>query len=165
MIVVVAFFLLGAWASQATAHTLRHTNHVSVPRFSPYGNNAPANPKPEKKFQNGPRNSNNGGIQYTQVANPSGYSLPDANTKKFQNGPRNSNNGGIQYTQVANPSGYSLPDANTVETINNVVEKATETMAEPPPPSGTCGNYGNHRAFGGWLAVIIAVSLYHHHRL
>ncbi|XP_031131621.1 uncharacterized protein LOC116033009 isoform X1 [Ipomoea triloba] len=136
VVVAVALFLLGAWASQATAHT-NHvnkatSNYVKINGFS--GNNvnyAPANPKPEKKFQNRPRNSNN--------------------------------NGGTQYTQFADPTVNNnyFPTTNFVDTTNKV-EETTETMAEPPQ-SGTCD--GKHRAFGGWLAVIIAVSLYHHHRL
>nr|GMD10854.1 uncharacterized protein LOC109169613 [Ipomoea batatas] len=113
LIVVVAFFLLGAWASQATAH-----NNVNN------DNPKPAAPKRRD-------NSNNGETH--------------------------------QFTQVADPPVDFFPNTNLVDTTNKLVEKTTETMAEPPQLSGTCD--GNHRALGGWLAVIIAVSLYYHHRL
>nr|GMD04494.1 uncharacterized protein LOC109153954 [Ipomoea batatas] len=114
VVVAVALFLLGAWASQATAHT-NHvnkatSNYVKISgggRFSSNVNNAPANPKPEKKSQNLPRNSNNGGTQYTQFGDPTVNSY--------------------------------FPNTNFVDTTNKVVEKTTETMAEPPQLSGTCG--------------------------
>ncbi|XP_031131622.1 uncharacterized protein LOC116033009 isoform X2 [Ipomoea triloba] len=131
VVVAVALFLLGAWASQATAHT-NHVNKASLKLMTNPGRKPNRNyPQPAKKSPKSPGNFNN--------------------------------NGGTPNTQVVDPSVNSLPNANTVDAINNVVEKATETMAEPPQLSGTCD--GNGRAFGGWLAVIIAVSLYYHHRL
>ncbi|XP_019157350.1 PREDICTED: uncharacterized protein LOC109153908 [Ipomoea nil] len=102
----------------------------------------------------------------TDNPNRNPYSRPPKKSSPKSSGGNSNNNGGNPTTQMPNPSFNNV--VNTADAINNVVETTTEAMAEPPPPpppesSGACD--GNDRAFGGWFAVIIAVSLCYHHLL
>ncbi|XP_019174037.1 PREDICTED: uncharacterized protein LOC109169613 [Ipomoea nil] len=169
MVVVAALFLLlGAWVSQATAHN-NHVNKLGypMPKQRPYSTDAETIDDEKYRIKNDVirERPSSKSQEYMTTNNP--YSRPPKKSSPKSSGGNSNNNGGNPTTQMPNPS-FNNVSPNTVDAINNVVETTTEAMAEPPPPpppesSGACD--GNQRAFGGWLAVIIAVSLCYRHLL